>query len=56
MEQDTITMHEIFNFEKMGVGPEGQILGEYRPTGLRPKFLDRILRSGYKLSTDIFGG
>jgi pilus assembly protein CpaF len=56
MEQDTITMHEIFNFEKLGVGPEGEILGEFRATGLRPKFLDRILRSGYKLSSDVFGG
>ncbi|MCK4857704.1 MAG: CpaF family protein [candidate division Zixibacteria bacterium] len=56
MEQDTITMQEIFNFEKLGVGPEGDIVGEYRPTGLRPKFLDRILRSGYKLTPDLFGG
>jgi pilus assembly protein CpaF len=55
MEQDTITMHEIFSFEKQGVGPDGEIIGLYRPTGLRPKFLDRIVRSGYRLSAEVFG-
>ena len=54
MERDTITMQEIFYFEKTGVGKEGEILGDFRPTGIRPKFMDRILRSGIRLSSELF--
>ena len=54
MERDTITMQEIFYFEKTGVGEQGEVLGEYRPTGIRPKFMDRLLRSGIHLSAELF--
>jgi pilus assembly protein CpaF len=54
MEHDTITMQEIFLFDKTGVGEEGEIIGEYKATGIRPKALDRILSSGIKLQTDVF--
>jgi len=54
MEVETITMQEIFRFEKTGVGKEGQILGNYRPTGIRPKFMDRLLRSGVRLPVELF--
>ncbi|KPL05101.1 MAG: pilus assembly protein CpaF [candidate division Zixibacteria bacterium SM1_73] len=54
MEVETITMQEIFRFEKTGVGNEGQILGNYRPTGIRPKFMDRLLRSGVRLPAELF--
>lgn len=54
MERDTITMQEIFYFEKTGVGKEGEVLGDYRPTGIRPKFMDRLLRSGIHLSAELF--
>jgi len=55
MERSTITMQEIFHFEKTGVGEDGQILGEFKPTGIRPKFLDKILGSGIELPPDMFG-
>ncbi|MFQ6002449.1 MAG: CpaF family protein [Candidatus Zixiibacteriota bacterium] len=54
MERNTITMQEIFYFEKTGVGEDGQILGNYRPTGIRPKFMDRLLRSGVHLPAELF--
>jgi len=54
MEAETITMQEIFRFEKAGVGNDGTILGTYRPTGIRPKFMDRLLRSGVRLPAELF--
>jgi len=54
MERDTITMQEIFYFDKTGLGEQGEVLGEYCPTGIRPKFMDRLLRSGIHLSAELF--
>jgi pilus assembly protein CpaF len=54
MERETITMQEIFFFEKTGVGKDGEILGNFRPTGIRPKFMERLLRSGVHLPPDLF--
>lgn len=54
MERETITMQELFFFEKTGVGKDGEILGNFRPTGIRPKFMDRLLRSGVHLPPDLF--
>lgn len=54
MERETITMQEIFFFEKTGVGKGGEILGNFRPTGIRPKFMDRLSRSGVHLPPDLF--
>ena len=54
MERTTITMQEIFYFEKTGLGEEKQVLGEYKPTGIRPKFMERLKRSGVDLPLDLF--
>jgi len=54
MEQQTITMQEIFNFEKTGVEKDGKVLGDFRPTGIRPKFMERMIRSGVHLPTELF--
>jgi pilus assembly protein CpaF len=54
MEGDTITMMDIFIFEQTGV-EEGRVIGRLRPTGLRPKFLDRIESAGIRLPATIFG-
>ena len=54
MERSTITMQEVFMFERTGVGEYGEILGNFKPTGIRPKFLNRILSSGVHLPSDIF--
>jgi pilus assembly protein CpaF len=54
MEGDTITMMDIFIFEQTGI-EEGRVIGRLRPTGLRPKFLDRIESAGIRLPATIFG-
>ena len=54
MEGDVITMTDIFIFEQTGV-ENGQIIGRLRPTGLRPKFMDRIEAAGIHLPPSIFG-
>ena len=54
MEKDTITMQEIFYFEKTGIGKGGEILGDFRPTGIRPKFMERMIRSGIHLPAELF--
>lgn len=54
MEGDIITMQEIFAFEQTGVAPDGTVLGNFRATGVRPKFVDRLRTRGVEISDDIF--
>jgi pilus assembly protein CpaF len=54
MEGEVITMTDIFVFEQTGY-ENGQIMGRLRPTGLRPKFMDKIEASGINLPPSIFG-
>lgn len=54
MEGDVITMTDIFVFEQTGL-EDGKVIGRLRPTGLRPKFIDKIEQSGIHLPASIFG-
>src|SRR5512138_2874105 len=54
MEGDVITMTDLFVFEQTGV-ENGQIIGRLRPTGLRPKFMDKVEAAGIHLPPSIFG-
>ncbi len=54
MEGDVITMTDLFVFEQTGF-EEGRVIGRLRPTGLRPKFMDKIEASGIHLPASIFG-
>lgn len=54
MEGDVITMTDIFIFEQTGT-ENGRIVGRLRPTGLRPKFMDKIEAAGIHLPPSIFG-
>lgn len=54
MEGDVITMTDIFVYEQTGV-ENGRIMGRLRPTGLRPKFMDKIETAGIHLPPSIFG-
>ncbi|HEV8375752.1 MAG TPA: CpaF family protein [Candidatus Polarisedimenticolia bacterium] len=54
MEEDVITMQEIFTYEKMGIDEEGKMVGRFRPTGIRPRFADRLRLSGIHLPLDMF--
>ena len=54
MEGDIITMQEIFVYQKMGVGPDGNVVGRFRATGVRPKVAERLLASGIRMPTSMF--
>jgi len=54
MEGEVITMTDIFVFEQTGT-ENGKIMGRLRPTGLRPKFMDKIEAAGINLPPAIFG-
>ena len=54
MEQNTITMQEVFTFERAGVGEFGETLGNFKPTGIRPQSLSRIESSGIHLPPQMF--
>ena len=54
MEGETVVLTDIFKFEQQGVAQGGKILGELRPTGIRPIFSPRLEAAGYKLSGEIF--
>ncbi|MBE0683851.1 MAG: CpaF family protein [Anaerolineales bacterium] len=54
MEGDVITMTDIFIFEQTGM-ENGRLVGRLRPTGLRPKFMDKIEAAGIHLPPSIFG-
>ncbi|MDA8224381.1 MAG: CpaF family protein [Betaproteobacteria bacterium] len=54
MEGDIITMQEIFIFEQTGVAADGTVLGHFRATGIRPKFVDRLRVHGIALPDDLF--
>jgi pilus assembly protein CpaF len=54
MEGEVITMQDIFVFRKKGIGPNGEVLGDFAPTGIRPKFAERLITSGIRLPMDMF--
>jgi pilus assembly protein CpaF len=53
MEGDVITMQDIFRFEQTAI-EDGKVLGELVPTGLRPKYMDKIEGHGIHLPPSIF--
>ena len=54
MEGDTVTMQEIFAFQKQGVGPDGAVLGAFTATGIRPKFSERLSAAGIRFPMEMF--
>jgi pilus assembly protein CpaF len=54
MEGETITMQEIFQYERTGVDQQGQVLGRFRPTGIRPRFAERLKSCGLQLPRVFF--
>jgi pilus assembly protein CpaF len=56
MEGDVITMQEIFRFDKLGIGPEGRVVGRFVATGVRPKVCERLKTSGIQLPPEMFDG
>jgi pilus assembly protein CpaF len=54
MEGDVITMTDVFLFEQSGI-EDGKVVGRLRPSGLRPKFMDKLEAAGIHLPASIFG-
>ncbi len=54
MEDDVVSMQDVFVFEKQGVSPEGRTLGAFTATGIRPKFAEKLHASGIILPTNMF--
>jgi len=54
MEGDIITMQDIFSFVRRGVGPNGKVLGSFRPSGIRPKFMEKLRVAGLILPQELF--
>lgn len=54
MEGETITMQEIFQFERRGIDKEGHVIGRFRPTGVRPRFSERLKTYGMLLPRAMF--
>jgi len=54
MEGDALTMQDIFVFERIGLDAHGRVTGRFRPTGVRPKFYERLRASGNALPAATF--
>jgi len=54
MEGDVVTMQDIFVFRKRGIRENGEVIGDFTPTGVRPKFSEKLLVSGIALPIAMF--
>jgi len=54
MEGDVVTMQEIFRFEQTGLDDHGAVQGHFAATGIRPKFMPRLITRGIELRDDLF--
>ena len=54
MEGDVVTMQDIFEFRKTGIGEKGEVLGEFLPSGIRPRLSERLLAAGIRLPAGLF--
>jgi pilus assembly protein CpaF len=56
MEGEVVSMQDIFVFRKLGIRENGEVLGDFVPTGVRPKFAEKLLVAGIPLPASIFDG
>jgi pilus assembly protein CpaF len=54
MEGEVITSQEIFLFEREGMSAQGQVLGHFRASGVRPRLADRLSAFGIELPPNLF--
>jgi pilus assembly protein CpaF len=54
MEQDVITMQDIYVFERSGITPEGRVSGTFRATGIRPKCSQQLATAGFVMRPEMF--
>lgn len=55
MEGDIVVLTDVFKFEQTSVTTEGKVIGDLKPTGIRPLFSQRLEAAGFKLGADVFG-
>ncbi|HEY0386157.1 MAG TPA: CpaF family protein, partial [Pyrinomonadaceae bacterium] len=49
MEGETVTMQEIFQYERTGIDRDGRVIGRFRSTGIRPRFAEKLKACGLHL-------
>lgn len=54
MEGEQVTTQDIFNFIRTGLSEDGRVLGRFQPTGVRPRFYERLAASGIRLPASVF--
>ena len=54
MEENVVSMQEIFAFNKKGIGPDGRVIGAFQPTRIRPRFVEQLRISGIVLPASLF--
>ena len=54
MEGDTVTLQDLFVFEKRGLSPDGRVAGRFAATGIRPRFYEKMLAMGIRLEPEVF--
>ena len=54
MEGNVVTMQDVFTFKRTGMGENGQVMGSFVSTGIRPRFIDRLKLSGVELPPNTF--
>jgi len=54
MESDVVSMQEIYKFERAGLDKDGNVIGQHRATGIRPKFAKQLDELGVQLPSDLF--
>ncbi len=54
MEGNVVTMQDVFIYKRTGIGENGQVMGAFTSTGIRPRFLDRLRLSGVDLPASTF--
>lgn len=54
MESDMTSMQDIYTFVRRGVGPSGSVVGTFRPSGIRPKFMEKLRVAGIVLPAEVF--
>jgi len=55
MEGDTVVLTDIFKYEQTGITDDGKLIGDLKPTGIRPLFSPTLEMAGFKLKPEIFG-
>jgi len=54
LEENVISMSDIFSFVRRGIGPDGRVMGSFQPSGIRPRFLDRLRVAGIEMPAELF--